>query len=166
MQQHHEPSPSSNSRSPNSNSRRPQAGKRAHSRARKAQGAAADRAEHPAARFLTVTLDADSARVIRIEGQDARGTRVELSNDERASIVRRVGDARLEDLVEEAFEAGIACVLGGNGSADVANETTEDMALRRQLLAPLIERSAVGHWLKRDALDRVILKTLVDHSST
>ena len=55
---------------------------------------------------------------------------------------------------------------GGNGSADAANESTEDVELRHQLLAPLIERSAVGHWLKRGALDRVILKKLVDDYST
>ena len=166
QQQPQESSLPSDRSSPTADPGRAPTAKSEQPRAKKAERAVTDRAEHPATKFLTVTIDADSARVVRVEGQDASGARVQLSADEKTSIVRRVGDVRLEDLVEQAFEAGIACVLGGNGSADAANESTEDVELRHQLLAPLIERSAVGHWLKRGALDRLIVKKLVYYYST
>lgn len=121
--------------------------------------------DRPATKYLTVTIDADSARVIRIEGQNASGARHELTRDERRSLASG-SDDRLDDLLERAFEAGIACVLGGDADVDATQESPEDAQLRRQLLAPLIERSAVNHLRESGALNRAILNTLIDPSKT
>jgi len=69
------------------------------------------------------------------------------------------------DLVEEAFEAGIACVLGGDTEPVDVNESVEDVELRHQLLAPLIERSAVvKSWIERGALNRAVVNSLIEGS--
>jgi hypothetical protein len=113
---------------------------------------------------VTITIDAASAEVVRVEGLDATGTRRELSDEEKASLVnggRR--DELLEAVVEHAFEAGIACVLGDD-EEETPPESPADAALRHQLLAPLIERSVVGRLRERAALNRAMLGTLIEHS--
>ena len=130
-----------------------------------ARGETADRpgelrTDRPASSYLTVTIDADSARVIRVDAVDATGSAHELSSDERAQLVKGWSDDKLQDVVEQAFEAGIACVLGGELSRPTA-ESPEDVELRHRLLGPLIERSAVGRLMERGALNRAVLKTLI-----
>lgn len=116
---------------------------------------------------LTITVDPESASVVRIEGLDTSGARHELSNEEKASLV---GEGRLAErlgtVVEEAFEAGIASVLGESDEdeQDVTPETPEDAELRRMLLAPLLARGAVKRLTERAALNRAILGTLIEHS--
>jgi hypothetical protein len=65
--------------------------------------------------------------------------------------------------MEQAFEAGIATVLG-HEEEEPTEETPEDAELRRELLAPLIERSGLAHLTERTALNRAILGTLIEHS--
>ena len=135
------------------------------SRGKKPDRPIADRADRREIKFLNVTIDAISAHVVRVEGQDATGARFELSVDEKASLAKRGEHERLEDLVEEAFEAGIACVLGGDGESVDTTESAEDIELRHQLLAPLIERSAVvKHWVERGALNRAVVNRLIESS--
>lgn len=133
---------------------------------RKTEPSSDDRMDRPVTRFLAVVIDADSAQVIRVEGQDATGARHDLSADEKTMFAKRGADDRLEDVVEEAFEAGIACVLGGDTDRDTTQESPEDAELRRRLLAPLIERSAVNRWMERGALNRAIVNTLIEHATT
>ena len=138
----------------------------------KASRAAAPRTDQPATavpklKAVTITIDADSADVVRVEGLDAKGARHELSNEEKASLIKDArSEERLEEVLEHAFEAGIACVLGDDEDED--EETTEespaDAELRHQLLAPLIKRSAVRQLTDRAALHRAILGTLIEHS--
>jgi hypothetical protein len=47
-----------------------------------------------------------------------------------------------------------------------SNESADEAELRHRLLAPLIERSVVRHLMERAVLDRAILSTLIDHSTT
>jgi hypothetical protein len=130
----------------------------------KSKRAAKKVAATPEAKLLAITLDADTARVVHIEGLDASGARHELSRAEREVLLQRATDGRLEDLVERAFEAGIACVLD-DGERNAGTESAEDAELRHELLAPLIKRSAVRHLTEGAVLDRVVLSTLIDHSS-
>jgi len=113
---------------------------------------------------VTITIDAESAEVVRIEGVDATGSRHELSDEEKASIIKERRDERLGMLVEQAFEAGIASVLGLEDEEETTEESPEDVELRRELLAPLMERSGLGHLTERAALNRAILGTLIEHS--
>ena len=112
---------------------------------------------------VTITIDADSAEVVRIEGVDATGSRHELSDEEKASLMKERREERLGALVEQAFEAGIATVLG-HEEEETTDETPEDAELRHELLAPLLERSGLAHLTERSALNRAILGTLIEHS--
>jgi len=124
------------------------------------------RADQPVHRLMTVTItiDAESAEVVRVEGVDATGARRELSDDEKASLMKEGRDERVTALVEQAFEAGIACVLGIEEEEETTQESPEDAEFRRQLLAPLLERSGLRHLTERPALNRAILGTLMEHS--
>lgn len=113
---------------------------------------------------FTVTLDANTGEIIEIEGVDATGARHELSKNERLDLSRYNGQFSLEELLEQAFEAGIACVLGGEDGPDEAKEAREDADLRRILLKPLIEESPAARLMRRDVLDRAIVETLLHHS--
>jgi hypothetical protein len=103
--------------------------------------------------------------VVRLEGLDANGGRHELTDAERARLLKRASNGRVEDFVERAFEAGIACVLDGEANSDTNQESEGDAEIRRHLLTPLIERSPVKHLMESAVLDRAILSTLIDHST-
>ena len=115
--------------------------------------------------LLAITVDPDTARVVRLEGLDANGGRHELTNAERARLLKRASSGRVEDFVERAFEAGIACVLDGEANSDTSQESEGDAEIRRHFLTPLIERSSVKHLMESEVLDRAILSTLIDHST-
>lgn len=135
-------------------------------RARKTSRGARARADQPNPKLkaITVTVDADTAKVVQVEGLDATGARHELSDDEKASLVTQEKDGRLEELVEQAFEAGIACVLEGDTEPDTTKESATEAELRHILLAPLIEHSAARRLFERTVMDRAVLGTLLEHS--
>ena len=125
------------------------------------------RTDQPVHRLMTVTItiDAESAEIVRVEGVDATGARHELSDDEKSSFIKERREERVAALVEQAFEAGIASVLGvGDEEDEKTQESPEDAEFRRQLLAPLIERSGLGNLRERPLLNRAILGTLIEHS--
>jgi hypothetical protein len=113
-------------------------------------------------KLFTFTLDASTGRVVKFETLDATGVRHELSDEEKASLVQE-GSERLEEALEEAFEAGIDCVLGENGH-DETEESDQDAQLRHLLLTPLIKDSPAKRLLQREVLGRAILGTLIQHS--
>ena len=112
-------------------------------------------------KFFTFTIDARTGQVVKFETLDATGVRYELSDEERASLARE-GSERLEEALEEAFEAGIDCVLGENGHDE--RESEQDAQLRHLLLTPLIKDSPAKRLLQREVLGRAILATLIQHS--
>src|SRR5262249_30375445 len=65
-----------------------------------------------AADLVAFTVDAASGAIVKIERVDAAGAHHELSDTDRASLAKNNAKSTLERLVEQAFEAGIACVLG------------------------------------------------------
>ena len=71
----------------------------------------------------------------------------------------------MEAIIEQAFEAGIASVLGDEGDEDDPMESEKDANLRHLLLRPLIENSSAKRLIRRDVLSRAILKTLIDHAT-
>ena len=71
----------------------------------------------------------------------------------------------MEAIIEQAFEAGIAYVLGDEGDEDDPMESEKDANLRHLLLRPLIENSSAKRLIRRDVLSRAILKTLIDHAT-
>jgi hypothetical protein len=118
-----------------------------------------------AGKFFTFTIDAATAQVVKFEALDAGGARHELSDDEKAALSRNGAGVGIEELVEQAFEAGIACVLGSGEGEEGAEESGEEVELRHLLLTPLIEHSPARRLLQREALTRAILGTLIQHAT-
>lgn len=116
-------------------------------------------------KLITFTIDARTARIVSLEGLDAAGRRHALSAADTSSLRARPSAGTLEELVERAFEAGIACVLEGDCEPDDLNESREDTDLAHRLLVPLIEHSAAKELVARHVLDRAILHTLLERSA-
>lgn len=117
--------------------------------------------EQSADKLFTFTFNADTARIVKFEAHDANGAQHELSDEEKESLAGEGNGRGLEDVVEQAFEAGIACVLGEEVSGEKAEQSKEDEELRHLLLTPLIERSAAKRLLEQEALSRILLRTLI-----
>jgi hypothetical protein len=118
-------------------------------------------------RLFVFTIDADTARIIKFETVDGSGERRELSQDEKTALVAKGNGERLEEVVEQAFEAGIACALSedlGDPQTEETEETGEDAELRHLLLAKLIEQSGIKHLMTSEVLDRAIFGTLIQHA--
>jgi hypothetical protein len=124
-----------------------------------------DDTSEPHPDLLTVTIDTKTGQIIKIEGANGTRARHELSDEEKASLAKKAGRATLEAIIEEAFEAGIACGLGEEADEDEPVESEKDANLRHLLLRPLIENSAAKRLMRRDVLSRAILKTLIAHGT-
>ena len=122
----------------------------------------------PSNRLLVLTIDADTAQIIKLETVDGSGgRRHELSQEEKTALVAEGHQERIEQVLEQAFEAGIACALSeelGDPQTEETAETAADAELRHLLLAQLIERSGIKHLMQSDVLNRAIFGTLVQHS--
>jgi hypothetical protein len=114
--------------------------------------------------LLTVTIHAKTGQIIKIERVNGPDAHHELTAEERANLAKEAGRATLEAIIEQAFEAGMAYVLGDEGDEDDSMESEKDANLRHLLLQSLIENSAAKRLIRRDVLSRAILKTLIDHA--
>jgi len=118
-----------------------------------------------AGKLFAFTIDANTAQVVKLETLDESGGRHELSEEEKASLAHAVSEgADLEEFVEKAFEAGIACVLGEDQHQQKADDADE-AELRHLLLTPLIEHSSVKSLMQREVLNRAILGTLLQRAT-
>lgn len=115
----------------------------------------------PSAGLVAFTLDPASGRIVKVESVDASGARRELTREEKAALARRNGKSTLEDILEQTFEAGISSVLTDEAEEPDLPESEEEAALRRMILRPMMERSAVSRLLKREVLGRAIVATLI-----
>ena len=114
--------------------------------------------------LLNVTIHAKTGQIVKIERVSGPHAHHELTAEEKASLAKEAGRATLEAIIEQAFEAGIAYVLGDEGDEDDPMESEKDANLRHLLLRPLIENSAAKRLIRRDVLSRAILKSLIDHA--
>ena len=138
------------------------------SSAKKSSGAksSSPASESPQPDLLAFTIQARTGQIVKIESVDSTGVRHELSDEEKTNLAKEKSKATLEDMLEQAFEAGIACVLGDADSEDDAPESAKDADLRRLLLRPLIEDGAAKRMLQRDALSRAVLTTLIQNATS
>jgi len=137
--------------------------KAAHKEERMNEEKVTETAQSPG-RLFAFTIDANTAQVVKLEALDASGARRELSDEEKASLTQSGAREELEEFVEKAFEAGIACVLGDDEGQQKSDEPDEEAELRHLLLAPLIEHSPVKRLIQREALNRAILGTLLQRA--
>ena len=115
--------------------------------------------------LVALTLDAATGRVVKIEGVDTAGARHELSEDAKARLAKPEVSATLQGVVEEAFEAGIACALGEQAGEADPPESEEDAELSRMLLRSLLERSAARRFMKREVLGQAIVAALIGQAA-
>ena len=106
---------------------------------------------------LVVTINAPIGKVVKVEKIDKGGKRHELAENEWAKLVDDDELEEIEAALEEAFEAGIAAVLGEEFEDDEANEDDEDRDLRRLLIAGLLRRRPV----QRRILQRLVVSHLL-----
>ncbi|WP_431271156.1 hypothetical protein [Dankookia sp. P2] len=118
----------------------------------------------PRPELYVLTVRADSGQVVWLESLDAAGARADLSPEDRARFAEHHKAGDLAAVMEQAFEAGIACVLGNVGGED--GGSAEEADLRRMLLRSLIARSPAARFLDQAALGRVALATLLRQAAT
>jgi hypothetical protein len=116
--------------------------------------------------LITATFEAATGKIIDVRSVDDAGASSELTMDRRARLTEQIGEASLEDLFEQAFEAGIVCMLGDDAESDAdadadVSESEEDVALRHQILQPMIEHSTARRLLQQEVLGRAIVGTLI-----
>ena len=107
--------------------------------------------------LFAFTIDASTGQITGLEKVDSSGARRQLSEQDKASLQASKSWHTLEALVEQAFEAGIACALGSGDEKDEAQELEDEAEVRRTLLLPLMERSRTMTLLQRSVLGQAIL---------
>lgn len=119
--------------------------------------------EKPPAGTYAFTVDTAKGRIVGIEKVDG-GAREAVSPAELAQLAKAHGATPLRHLVERAFEAGIACVLGEEAEAETS-ESKQDSELSGVLLQTLIEGSKAKELLKSDTLDRTFIGALFSQAA-
>jgi hypothetical protein len=105
---------------------------------------------------VVVTINASMGKIVRVEKIDKAGKGQELTEEQWAKLV---GDDEIEEIeaaLEDAFEAGVAAVLGEEYEDDEA-EDDEEKTLRRLLIGGLLFRRPV----RRRILQRLLLPRLL-----
>ena len=115
----------------------------------------------PIGGLITATIEASTGKIIDVRSIDDAGASSELTTDRRARLSQEIGETSLEDLFEQAFEAGIASVLGDDETETEASESEDEAELRHQILQPMIERSAARRLIQSENLGRAIVGTLI-----
>ena len=106
---------------------------------------------------VVVTI-APMGKVVRVEKIDKTANRHELTEDEWTKLVGGDEVEEIEAALEEAFEAGIAAVLGEDYEDDEQYEDDEEKTLRRLLIAGLLRRRSVQHRIHQRLLVSRLLR--------
>ena len=110
--------------------------------------------------LFALTISADTGEIVKIEKVEGAGTRRDLRDDDTVGLSAKAA-VTLDALIERAFEAGIACVLGVRALHAEAEESDEEADLRRALLMPLMENTWAMDSLKREVLGKAILGSAI-----
>ena len=128
---------------------------------RKAKATAPPEPQSPP--LFAFTINSSDGSVVAFERLDEAGERQSLTPEEKLRIAKAFAGPTLTGVVEEAFEAGIECVLGEGD--EETSDTEADGELRRELLRSLIERSRARHLVEDGTLDRAIVGRLIAHAA-
>jgi len=129
---------------------------------RKATVSATEQAASPD--LVAMTIDAANGRIVALERVDAEGARRELSAEDRARLADKQAGTPLLRLVEQAFEAGIACVLGEAEEGE-PEESEADGELSHLLLQSLFKKSSAKQLVESESLNRAIVGTLIGQAA-
>jgi hypothetical protein len=115
--------------------------------------------------LFALTIDAANGRIVKLERLDAAGAHQALTGEDKARLARIKAGATVRRLVEQAFEAGIECVLGEDGETQPTESKVDD-ELSSMLLQSLVERSRARHLIDSEVLNRAIVGTLIAQAAT
>jgi hypothetical protein len=89
---------------------------------------------------LVVTINASMGKTVSVERVDKAGKRQELAKEEWEKLVGGDEVEEIEAALEEAFEAGVAAVLGEEYESEQAPEDEGERAIRLILISGLLPR--------------------------
>src|SRR5262245_58639010 len=92
---------------------------------------------------VMVTMKAPMGKIVKVEKVDKSGKRRELEHEEWAKLVGDDELDEIEDALEQAFEAGVAAVLGEEYEDEETPEDEEERNIRRLLIGGLLRRRRV-----------------------
>ncbi|MBV9994338.1 MAG: hypothetical protein JO127_03900 [Caulobacteraceae bacterium] len=147
----------------------PEGGAADHSRPRRRRRQATASPAKPAEALVLVTLKAADGSIVKIETVNPDGSERQLSPRRAKQLLGERLNSTLHGLVQQAFEAGIACVLdertfAGRAEED-AGESEEEADLHDLLLDSLIERTPAKQLLRREVLNSAMLGTIIREAS-
>jgi hypothetical protein len=105
---------------------------------------------------ILVTINPAIGRIVRVEKIDKGGKRQQIEEEEWGKLVGNDEAEEIESALEEAFEAGVAGVLGEEYEEDEAYEDDEEKALRRLLIGELLHRPVRRRILQRLVMSRLL----------
>jgi hypothetical protein len=115
-------------------------------------------------RLLVFTIDSNNGQIVKFERVDKSGVNHLVSEDEWRKLVKQGKETGMERLLEDVFEAGIACGVG-DASAPEEELESEEEDLRRALLKPLFEHSAAARLARGKDLRQAVLQSLIQFAS-
>lgn len=110
---------------------------------------------------VLVTINTAMGRIVKVERADKAGKRQDVAEEEWAKLVGEDEVEEIQSALEEAFEAGVAVVLGEEYEDAEAYEDDEERGLRRLLIAGLLRRP-----VRRRILQRLLLSRLLHRGSS
>lgn len=105
---------------------------------------------------ILVTINAPIGRVVKAEKIDKAGKHHELTQEEWANLIGVDETEDVDTALKEAFEAGVAVVLGEENEGDDGYDDKEEWALRQFLVGRLFRRSVRNQILHRLLAGRVL----------
>jgi hypothetical protein len=108
---------------------------------------------------LVVTINPAIGRIVKVEKLDKTGKHQEVSEDSWAKLVGEDEVEEIEAALDEAFEAGVAGVLGEEYDADEGYEDDEEKAIRRFLISELL----IPRSVRRRITHRLLLSRMLRH---
>jgi hypothetical protein len=106
---------------------------------------------------LVVTFNAAMGGIVKVEKVDKAGKRQELTEEECAKLAGQDEVEEIEAALEEAFEAGVAVVLGDEDEPYAEDNDDEERVLRQLLIGRLLRR----HPVRRRLLFQLLLRRLL-----
>src|SRR5436190_11338882 len=106
---------------------------------------------------LVVTFNAAMGEIVKVEKVDKAGKHQELTEKECAKLAGQDEVEEIEAALEEAFEAGVAVMLGDEQEEYAEDYDDEERAVRQLLIGAILERHPVRKRLLRQLLLRRLL---------
>ena len=116
--------------------------------------------------LLTITIEANTGHIVKIERADGPGRCHELSEAETADLEKNKSKETLEGVIEQAFESGIVSVLGGAADPGSTAESEQEADVRHLLLSDLIKSVGAQRLMNSDVLNRAFIGTAIRQAGT